>query len=90
MGAVLPILSPSFLILSAVLLAYLTTGNSRNILKTASLRLCATSSVSLVDILLHLFNGLFSRTTWVSRHQKRKLFWIFTAARDDGVVVAST
>jgi len=28
---------------------------------------------------LHLFNGLFSRTTWVSRvsrHQKSKPFWI--------------
>jgi len=27
-------------------------------------------------LLLHLFNSLFSRTTWVSRHQKGKLFWI--------------
>jgi len=26
--------------------------------------------------LLHPFNGLFSRTTWVSRHQKGKQFWI--------------
>jgi len=25
--------------------------------------------------LLHPFNGLFSRTTWVSRHQKSKPFW---------------
>ena len=25
---------------------------------------------------LHPFNGLFSRTTWVSRHQKGKPFWI--------------
>jgi len=24
----------------------------------------------------HPFNGLFSRTTWVSRHQKGKPFWI--------------
>ena len=24
----------------------------------------------------HTFNGLFSRTTWVSRHQKVKSFWI--------------
>jgi len=24
---------------------------------------------------LHLFNGLFPRTTWVSRHQKGKSFW---------------
>ena len=26
--------------------------------------------------LLHSFNSLFSRTTWVSRHQKGKPFWI--------------
>jgi len=25
---------------------------------------------------LHPFNGLFSRTTWISRHQKGKPFWI--------------
>ena len=28
------------------------------------------------DIILHPFNGLFSRTTWVSRHQNGKQFWI--------------
>jgi len=33
------------------------------------------------------FNGLFSRTTWVSWHQKGKPFWI-TGARDDGLAVA--
>ena len=27
-------------------------------------------------LLLHPFNGLFSKTTWVSRHQKGKPFWI--------------
>jgi len=27
-------------------------------------------------LLLHPFDGLFSRTTWVSRHQKDKPFWI--------------
>jgi len=27
-------------------------------------------------LLLHPFNGLSSRTTWVSRHQKGKPFWI--------------
>jgi len=26
--------------------------------------------------LLHPFNGLFSRTTWVSQHQKGKPFWV--------------
>jgi len=31
---------------------------------------------SLDKLLLHLFNGLFSRTTWISRHQKGKPFWI--------------
>ena len=27
-------------------------------------------------LLLHLINGLLSRTTWVSRHQKGEPFWI--------------
>jgi len=35
------------------------------------------------------FNGLFSRTTWVSRHQKGRTILDFTEARDDGVAVAS-
>jgi len=30
----------------------------------------------LLLLLLHPFNGLFSRTAWVSRHQKGKPFWI--------------
>jgi len=30
----------------------------------------------LLLLLLHPFNGLFSRTTWVGRHQKGKPFWI--------------
>ena len=29
-----------------------------------------------VVLLLHLSNSLSSRTTWVSRHQKGKQFWI--------------
>jgi len=39
---------------------------------------CTTSrrtTTSLVDIRRTLIIGLFSRTTWVSRHQKGKLFW---------------
>jgi len=35
-------------------------------------------------LLLHLFNGhigLFSRTTWVSRHQKGRPFWIYWSKR---------
>jgi len=27
-------------------------------------------------LLLHVFNDLFSRTTWVSQYKKGKLFWI--------------
>jgi len=30
----------------------------------------------LLLLLLHPFNGVFSRTTWVSRHHKGKPFWI--------------
>ena len=36
----------------------------------------------------HLFNGLFSRTTWESRHEKGKTILDFNEARDDGVAVA--
>jgi len=32
--------------------------------------------VKMLLLLLLPFNGLFSRTTWVSRHKKRELFWI--------------
>ena len=38
--------------------------------------------------LLHPFNGLFCRTTWVSRYQKGKTFLDFNEARDDGVAVS--
>jgi len=37
---------------------------------------CVTCIVSVVLLLLHPFNVLFSGTTWVSRHQKGKPFWI--------------
>jgi len=37
----------------------------------------------------HPFNGLFSRTTWVSQHQKGQTNLDFNEARDDGVAVAS-
>jgi len=44
-------------------------------------------------LLLHTFNGLFSRTTWVSQHQKGKPFCILleeeTMARDNGVALPS-
>ena len=32
-------------------------------------------------LLLRPFNGLFSRTSWVSRHQKGKPLWIFWSKR---------
>ena len=41
--------------------------------------------VSLLLLLLHLFNDLFSRTTWVSRYQKGKTCLDLNEARDDGV-----
>jgi len=38
----------------------------------------------------HPFNDLFSKTTWISQHQKGKLTILnFNEARDDGVTVAS-
>jgi len=35
-----------------------------------------TTEILLLLLLLHLFNGLFSGTTWVRWHQTAKLFWI--------------
>jgi len=40
-------------------------------------------------LLLHPFNGLFSRTTWVSQHQNGKPFWILLEQEMMGVAVAS-
>jgi len=40
----------------------------------------------LTYLLLHLFNGLFSRTTWVRRYQKGKISLDLNEARDDGVL----
>jgi len=40
-------------------------------------------------LLLHPFDGLFSRTTQVSRHQKGRTVLDFNEARDTGVAVAS-
>ena len=36
-------------------------------------------------LLLHTFNGLFSRTTWVSRYQNSKTSLDLNEARDDGM-----
>jgi len=40
----------------------------------------------LLLLLLQPFNSLFSRTTWVSRNQKRKTSLDLNEARDDGVL----
>jgi len=37
----------------------------------------------------HPFNGLFSRTTWVSWYQKGRTILYFNEARDDGLAVPS-
>ena len=44
----------------------------------------------LLLLLLHPFNGLFSRTTWVSRYQKGKTSLDLNEARDDGVLRCSS
>ena len=43
----------------------------------------------LLLLLLHPFNGLFSRTTWVSRYQKGKTNLDLNVARDYGVLGCS-
>jgi len=40
-------------------------------------------------LLLHPFNDLFSKTTWVSRYQKGKTSLDLNQARDDGVLGCS-
>jgi len=37
-------------------------------------------------LLLHLFNGLFARTTWISRYQKGKTSLDLNEAKDDKVL----
>ena len=41
--------------------------------------------VTLLLLILHPFNGLFSRTIWVSQCQKGKTSLDLNKARDDGV-----
>jgi len=48
-------------------------------------RLATPGGDNLLLLLLHPFNGLFSRTTWVSRYQKGKTSLHSNEARDDGV-----
>jgi len=42
-----------------------------------------------LQVLLNLFNGLFSRTTWVSRYQNRKTSLDLNEARDNGLLECS-
>jgi len=42
--------------------------------------------IVLLLLLLHPFNGLFSRTTWVSRYQKGKTSLDLNEASGDGVL----
>jgi len=42
--------------------------------------------VLILPLLLHPFNGLFSRTTWVSRYQKGETSLDLNEARDGGVL----
>jgi len=44
----------------------------------------ASGYTRLLPLLLHSFNGLFSRTTWLSRYQKGKTSLDLNEARDDG------
>jgi len=46
-------------------------------------------STQSIITLLHPFNGRFSRTTWVSQHQKGRTILDFNRERDDGVAMAS-
>jgi len=38
-----------------------------------------TTTTTTTTTILHTFNGFFSRTIWVSRHQKGNPFWILLA-----------
>jgi len=42
--------------------------------------------ISKIQLPLHSFNGLFSRTTWVSWYQKGKTSLDLNEARDNGVL----
>jgi len=55
----------------------------------STLRQTQTSLHKLKLLLLHPLNGLFFRTTWVSRYQKGKTSLDLNEARDDGVLGCS-
>ena len=51
--------------------------------------ICICKLRMLLLLLLHTFNGLFSRATWISWYQKGKTSLDLNKARDDGVVGCS-
>jgi len=53
---------------------------------TTALQFC---DYTYMQPLLHQFNSLFSKTTWVSCYQRGRTTLNFTEARDDRVAVAS-
>jgi len=50
---------------------------------------CTFLQIDINTTSLHQFNGLFSRTPWVSRYQKGKTSLDLNEARDDGVLRCS-
>jgi len=48
-----------------------------------------TTTTTIQQLLLHPFNGLFSRTTWISRYQKGNTSLDLNEARDDGLLGCS-
>jgi len=56
---------------------------------TLAVALTGCVSEKTTKLLLHPFNGLFSRTTWVSWYQKSKTSLDLNEARDNGVLGCS-
>ena len=69
-------------------------GFSQFYLKSDTLIMPETNSktylVLQATLLLYPFNGLFSRTTWVSQYQKGKINLDLNEARDNGVLGCSS
>jgi len=55
----------------------------RALTQNRSFQRCSSQPISW-SVLLHPFNGFFSRTTWVSWYQKGRAILDFNEARDDG------
>jgi len=75
----IPIFLPSHPILSSLCLMNILLSTSYFLSPTKPLQYlklvhCGQSSLAIIVLLLHPFNGLFSGTTWVSWHRKGKPF----------------